>query len=108
MAEYEALKAAREMATAEREKFEREHRGHAMVFTQAPITGDEASKAMLDGLTNLIRDKLRERIMARLKPDIDAAIEEALSAFKVTIESYHEMQYMRDTIRVLVENKTVQ
>jgi hypothetical protein len=79
-----------------------------MALSELPISSDETSKAMLDGLTNLIRDKLRERIMARIKPDVDAAVEDALAAFKVTIESYREMHMMRDTIRVLVENKTVQ
>lgn len=78
------------------------------LFSQSPITSEEASRAMLDGLTDLIRNKLRERILARIRPDIDAAVEEALEAFKITIQSYSEAHYMRDTVRVLIENKTVQ
>jgi len=72
------------------------------------LTGDEASRAMLKGLEDLLRDKLRERIMDRIKPDVEAAIEASLSAFKATIESYREAEFMRDTVRVIIENKTVQ
>ena len=79
-----------------------------MAMTRPPITSDETSKAMLEGLTDLIRDKLRERIMAKIQPDIDAAVEEALASFKTTIESYREPMYMRDTVRVMIENKTKQ
>ena len=89
-------------------KTETQQKGPDMAMTTPPITSDEASKAMLNGLTNLIRDKLRERIMASIKSDIDAAVEEALASFKTTIESYREPEYMRDTVRVMIENKIKQ
>lgn len=77
-----------------------------MAISDPPITSDEASKAMLAGLTELIRDKLRARIMDRIKPDVDAAVDEALAQFKTTIEGYREPHNMRNTVRVLIENKT--
>lgn len=69
------------------------------------FTGEEAQKAMLDGLISRIRSELRERIIASIEPDIAAAIDAAIDGFKVGIESYREAHNMRDTIRILVDRK---
>lgn len=76
-----------------------------MAMIAPPITAEEASKAMLDGLTSHIRSALKDRIMARLQPDIDAAIDAGMETFKAAIQSYHEAHNMRDTIRVLIEKR---
>ena len=65
----------------------------------------KASQAMLDGLTTLIRDELRLRIMEKIEPDIDAALDAGLAAFKITIESYREPHNLRDVVRVLIERR---
>lgn len=69
------------------------------------LTSDTASKAMLEGLTNMIRKELRKRIMERIEPDIEEAVNASLAAFKTTIESYRDPEMMRDTVRVLIERK---
>jgi len=69
------------------------------------FSSEEASRAMLDGLTSRIRDELRKRIMERIEPDISAAVAAGLASFKATIEAYREPHNMRDTVRVLIERK---
>jgi hypothetical protein len=69
------------------------------------LTGDEASKAMLQGLTALIRTKLRERILESIEADIEAAIDGALQSFEASIHSFRDHGDMRDTIHVLIERK---
>jgi hypothetical protein len=69
------------------------------------FTGDQAQRAMLEGLTSRIRDELRKRIMQRIEPDIEAAVDAGLAAFKATVESYRDPMMMRDTVRVLIERK---
>lgn len=74
----------------------------------SPFTGEEASRAMIDGLTSRIRDELRRIIMARIEPDIQAAIDAGLDSFKATIESYRDPMMMRDTVNVLIERRSPQ
>jgi len=76
-----------------------------MAMIAPTFTGEEASKAMLDGLTSHIRAALKDKIMERLQPDIDAAIDAGMETFKAAIQSYHEARNMRDTIRVLIERR---
>lgn len=78
-----------------------------MSMIPPPFTGEQASKAMLEGLTSRIREELKRRILERIEPDVDAAVEASLQAFKVTIESYREAHNMRDTVRVLIERRDV-
>lgn len=70
-----------------------------------PLYSEEASKLMLDGLTDGIRSRLREIIIERIEPDIQTAIEAGLASFKASIESYLDPSEMRNTIRVLIERK---
>lgn len=74
-------------------------------LTDFNFDAEEASKAMLDGLTSRIRNELRKRILERIEPDIEAAVNAGLAAFKTTIETWREPHNMRDTIRVLIERK---
>ncbi len=69
------------------------------------LTGDEASRVMLDGLVDRIRSELRVRILARIEPDIEAAIDASLEAFKVAIDEVQEPGFFGHTIRVLIERK---
>lgn len=72
------------------------------------ITSDDASKAMLDGLTSMVRQRLRERILEVVEPEIEAAVDAALGQFKASIETYRDPLHMRDTVRVLIEKPVVQ
>jgi len=64
-----------------------------------------ASQAMLEGLEKRIREELRVRIMARIEPDIQAALDAALAAFKPTIEGYRDLEHMQDVVRVIIERR---
>ena len=70
-----------------------------------PIPSYEASNVMLDALTARIRAELRSRILKSIEPDVEAALDEALKAFKATIETYREPHNMRDMVHVLIERK---
>jgi hypothetical protein len=75
------------------------------IGTNLNFTGEDASRAMLEGLTNRIRDELRVLILERLEPDIQTAVDAGLSAFKATIESYRDPMHMRDTVHVIIERR---
>jgi hypothetical protein len=69
------------------------------------FTGEEASKAMLEGLTSRIRSELKAIILARIEPDVDAAVEAGLEGLKAAIHSYREHSQMRDVVKVIIERK---
>lgn len=69
------------------------------------LTSTEASEAMLDGLTERIRAELRKKIVERIEPDINAAIDAAMESFKIAIEAHRDHYHMQDTIRVLLERR---
>ena len=76
-----------------------------MALTAPSITSDQASQAMIDGLISRIRESLRARIMERIQPDIDDAIDESVKSLKVAIEAYRDPSMMTDTVRVLIERR---
>jgi hypothetical protein len=76
-----------------------------MANTAFTFTGEDASRAMLEGLTSRIREALRTRILERLEPDIEQAIEAGVASFKATVEGYKDFAHMRETVRVLIERK---
>jgi len=76
-----------------------------MSSAKPPFTGQEASEAMLKALVNRIRESLKERILERIQPDIDAAIDASLESFQVSLTSFHQAEYGRDAIRILIERK---
>ena len=76
-----------------------------MSLFKPEFTGEEASRAMLDGLMSRIRSELREIILARIEPDIEAAITASLSAFEAAIYSYRDAPGMRDVVKVIIERK---
>lgn len=76
-----------------------------MAFNRPPLDSEEASKAMLDGLTSRIRQELRKRILESIEPDVEAAIDASLAAFKASIETWRDPMHMRDTVKVLIERK---
>lgn len=69
------------------------------------FTGEEAAKAMLDGLTSRIRTELKARILERIDPDVNAAVDAALDGFKTAIESYRDYAHMQDVVRVIIERR---
>jgi len=69
------------------------------------FTGEQASKAMLEGLVNLIKQKLRERILEKIESDIQTAIDESLKAFEINLTSYKDFGMGRDIVRILIERK---
>jgi hypothetical protein len=74
-----------------------------MAYNQLPES--EVAKAMLRGLESHFREKIKERILAVIQPDIDAAVEEALQAFKTTIEAQSDPYRMQSVLRVVLEDK---
>jgi hypothetical protein len=71
------------------------------------FTGEEASKAMLEGLTSRIRSELKARILERIEPDVNAAVDAALDGLKTAIESYRDHANMRDVVRIIIERKDI-
>ena len=71
------------------------------------FTGKRASDAMIEGLVSTIRTELRKRILERIEPDIQAAINGSLESFKVAIESYRDYANMRYTVSVLIERRDI-
>jgi len=60
-------------------------------------------QAMLDGLLSHIRDNLRSKIMERVQPDMDAAVEAAISELKVRILSHQDYMGAHPVISVLID-----
>jgi actin-related protein len=69
------------------------------------FTGEDASKAMLEGLTSRIRSELKARILERIEPDVNAAVDAALDGFKGAIESYRDYAQMRDVVQIIIERR---
>lgn len=70
-----------------------------------PLTSDEIHAAMLDGLMGRIRASPRERIMERMQPDIDAAVEAGCETFRAAVASYHDPMEGRQVVKVLIEDR---
>lgn len=73
--------------------------------TQIDLTSDQAAQAMLDGLMTVIKASLRERIMERIRPDIDAAVEAGCSALQVAVQGWQDPVMMRAVVKVLIEDR---
>jgi hypothetical protein len=78
-----------------------------MSLLPTAFTGEEASKAMLEGLTSRIRSELKARILERIEPDVNAAVDAALDGLKAGIESYRDHAHMRDVVHIVIERKDV-
>lgn len=76
-----------------------------MASTKLPITADQAVEAMLDGLTSRIRAALREIIMERLAPDVDAAVEAGVASLKMAIEAHTDQYHMNNVVNILIIKK---
>jgi hypothetical protein len=70
-----------------------------------PFTGEEASKAMLDGLISRVREGLRQRILESIEPDITAAVDAGVESLKVAIQSYRDYAGARDVVHILIERR---
>lgn len=71
------------------------------------FTGEEASKAMLEGLTSRIRSELKARILERIEPDVNAALDAALEGLKAAIHSYRDHAQLRDVVKIIIERKDI-
>lgn len=70
-----------------------------------PLTSDEMTAAILDGLMGRIRASLRDRIMERIQPYIDVAVEAGCKTFRAAAESYYDPMDMRQVVKVLIEDR---
>lgn len=66
------------------------------------MTGEDASQAMLAGLTELIRRNLRARILEAIEPAIQHAIEAACETFKANVESMMDPARGGGVVNVLI------
>lgn len=69
------------------------------------ISEDHISLAMVQGLDKAIRDHLRKRIEAIIKPDIDDAINAAMKKFKAAIESSYSVEHDMRVLKVILEDR---
>ncbi len=76
-----------------------------MALTQPHFTSEMATKAMLDGLTDRIRSDLKARILEKIEPDINAAVEASIESLKLAIESHRDYTHMQDVIKFIVEKR---
>ena len=54
----------------------------------ASLTHPETQQAMLQGIERSLREKLRERILKAIAPDIEAAIDDVIRDLKPAIETF--------------------
>jgi hypothetical protein len=69
------------------------------------LPAEDVSEAMLRGLTDHVRAALRKRIMDRIEPDVDAAVEAGLATFEAAIQAHCDPMQMRDTIQVILKDR---
>jgi hypothetical protein len=69
------------------------------------FTTADASQAMLQGLLDRIRADLKVRILERIEPDIEAALDSAIAAFKVSINRKLDASDAIEVIKVLIERR---
>lgn len=68
-------------------------------------TPEDLAEAMARGLEDRIREHLKARILERIEPDIQAALDSAIEAFKLDVTAWHDMANMRDVVKVIVERR---
>lgn len=69
------------------------------------LTSDEVAKLMVEGFTDRIRQNIKDQILAKVMPDIDAAADVALAGFKVAVEQQESYVNMDSIIKVILEKR---
>lgn len=72
---------------------------------RASLTHPSTQHAMLEGIERNIREKLRERIIAAIEPEIAAAIDDVIRDLKPAIQSYLEPEQGRLVINLILQGR---
>ena len=76
-----------------------------MAKTSPLFTSLEMSNALTSSLDAHIRNKLRERILSFIEPDINSAIDAAIDTFRAEIQQYRDVTLPGDILKIIVEHK---
>ncbi len=60
---------------------------------------------MVDGLEAAIRNRLRERLLERIKPDLDEAITAAMQDLKIAVEEYRSAAHLGQVVEVILNDR---
>ncbi len=82
-----------------------------MALTEMDWTSEVAAAAMLDGFKRMLKDQLKEEVLADMDPIIEKAIAAAVESFEVTLQSNlnqrMDMMSGRELmVRLILERKT--
>jgi hypothetical protein len=66
---------------------------------------EELTNAMTDALIGSIRDALKARILERLEPDLNAAVDAGMETFKTTIAAWKDHASYDTIIKVILEDR---
>jgi hypothetical protein len=63
------------------------------------------AEALLDGFVDRFRHEIKERLLAAVMPDIDAAADAAFAGFKIAVERQGNFFSMEEIVKVVLEKK---
>ena len=65
----------------------------------------EIVKVMSDAFDAHLRDRLRGRILAAIEPELNAAIDDAMKAFEVTVQRFRDNAMNETAVRVILNDR---
>jgi hypothetical protein len=65
----------------------------------------ELVKVMHKAFDAHIRDKLRQRVLEAIEPELNAAIDDAMKAFEVTVSKFRDATMDQTTLRVILNDR---
>lgn len=75
-------------------------------MSDAPYMPDsEVVKAMHKAFDTHLRESLKKRILAAIEPELNAAIDDAMKGFEVTVNKFREAAMDRTTMQVVLNDR---
>jgi hypothetical protein len=72
----------------------------------AAIMSPEATMfAIQQGLNRILQDKLTEEFTEAAKPIIDRAVKEAMKSMETGVKMFHQPQFQRELVEVIIKDK---
>ena len=65
----------------------------------------EMVRVMSPAFDSHLRDRLRQRILAAIEPELSAAIDDAMKAFEVTVHKFHNNAMDETTMAVVLTDR---